>query len=688
MASESAFWHSRDVENSSTVPRVIITGVRGFGAHHLANARRLEAEGRLRVVALADPAVQESELDGIPVFAELDSALRAHPADVVIVATPIDTHEALCASAMRAGADVLLEKPPVATMADYDALLALQQETGRAIQVGFQSLGSHAIDAFAKDAFGLGELVAVSAKGLWTRPRRYWSRARWAGRRTLDGHPVVDGVTTNPLAHAVATALRIAGYRDAASVAAVETDLYRVNAIESDDTSVVRITGDGRVPVTCALTLCAAPSQTEDRGATVVVTGTRGSAELSYTTDVVTAGGERIRLGRDDLLTNLLEHRDSGRPLITPLKEVGAFMRVVEAVRLAPEPTTIDPAFVQWQSPEGDLEGPDAHPVLDGIDEWVGRAAAQGRTFTELGAPWTHQERDRVLATASVDGALVADLLDGAGTIPFSSPHPYLHPVRTPSGVTLTARHPADHDWHVGLSFTVQDADGVNFWGGRTYVREQGYRRLDDHGVIRTDSVEHDEGGIVQHLSWIAPDGDTVLTERRVLRASALHASDSGDDARLLELDVHLTPAHGEVELGSPGSKGRVDAGYGGLFWRLPACRDVDVCTADAAGEQAVNGSVSGWLAFSARFLAGPGENGDATIVLLPGDEETAGDPWFVRVEDYPGLGSAVAWDATTVVPASGLLRRYLAVVADGRPTAEEVAELAAKAVERAEKRS
>jgi predicted dehydrogenase len=686
------------VESSSTVPRVIITGVRGFGAHHLENARRLQADGRLRVVALADPAVQEPALDGIPVFADLDPALHEHPADVVIVATPIDTHEALCASAMRAGADVLLEKPPVATMADFDTLLALQQETGRAIQVGFQSLGSHAIDAFAKDAFGLGELVAVSAKGLWTRPRRYWSRARWAGRRTLDGHPVVDGVTTNPLAHAVATALRIAGYRDAASVADVETDLYRVNAIESDDTSVVRITGDGRVPVTCALTLCAAPRQTEDRGATVIVTGTRGTAELSYTTDVVTSGGERTTLGRDDLLTNLLEHRESGRPLITPLRDVGAFMRVVEAVRLAPEPTTIDPAFVEWRSPDGDLEGTDAYPVLEGIDEWVDRAAAEGRTFTALGTPWSHAERDRVLATASVDGGFVADLLDGAGTIPFSSPHPYLHPVRTPSGVTLTARHPADHDWHVGLSFTVQDADGVNFWGGRTYVAGQGYQRLDDHGVIRTDSVEHDGDRIVQHLSWIGPDGDTVLTERRGLRASALSAAGPGasaqraaaprDATRLLELDTRLTPAHGEVVLGSPGSKGRVDAGYGGLFWRLPACRDVDVYTADAEGEQAVNGSVSGWLAFSARFLAGPGENGEATIVLLPGDEETAGDPWFVRVEGYPGLGSAVAWDATTTVPETGLVRRYLAVVADGRQTRERTVELAAQAAERAEMRS
>ncbi|MET3720702.1 isopentenyl diphosphate isomerase/L-lactate dehydrogenase-like FMN-dependent dehydrogenase [Arthrobacter sp. UYEF21] len=57
----------------------------------------------------------------------------------------------------------------------------------------------------------------------------------------MDGIDVVDGVATNPLAHAAATALRIAGARTTADIASVETDLYRANEIESDDTSVLRI---------------------------------------------------------------------------------------------------------------------------------------------------------------------------------------------------------------------------------------------------------------------------------------------------------------------------------------------------------------------------------------------------------------------------------------------------------------
>ena len=93
----------------------------------------------------------------------------------------------------------------------------------------------------ATDAFGIGEIVKVTATGAWSRTVGYWNRSPWAGRRSLHGQPVVDGVVTNPLAHATATALAVIGCREADDVVAVDTDLYRANAIDSDDTSVVRI---------------------------------------------------------------------------------------------------------------------------------------------------------------------------------------------------------------------------------------------------------------------------------------------------------------------------------------------------------------------------------------------------------------------------------------------------------------
>ena len=666
--------------HSAPAPHVVITGVGGYGRLHLENARRLAETGRLVIVALVDPAVaaQRDSDGGIPIYADLTAALARHRADIVIVATPLDTHERLAEIAMRAGADVLLEKPPVPTMAAFERLLEVQRETRRVVQVGFQSLGSAAIAALKDDALDLGLTERVSATGLWSRKKSYWARARWAGRRTLDGHAVVDGVATNPLAHAVATALRIAGYDTADSVSRVETELYRANAIEADDTSVIRISGPGHPTVTCVLTLCAPPELHDepDRGATVTVLGQRASATFSYTTDVVSIGDEQRTFHRADLLENLIEHRRSGAELIVPLVSTGAFMRVVEAVRRAPEPTKIDPRQVTWHGEEGD-----EYPIVDRIVESVRAASAAGVTFSEQGVPWAMRGVDRVIATAEVDGTLVAEEVDGGGTIEFSSPHPYLHPVRTLSGVTVTATHPADHDWHTGVGFTVQDAAGVNFWGGRTYVRDSGYETLDDHGrieVVRTDRLETGQlgDGVEHELVWRGPDGEAVLEEQRRIRWRPI-AFGGDRHAWALEVDVHLTPVANDVSLGSPGSKGRAGAGYGGFFWRFPDCSEVSVFTPDASGEDDVNGSVAGWLAFSAQFTAGPEHNGRASVVLAGGDEVTAADRWFVRVRDYPGIGSAVAWDARTPVPADGLTRRYRAAVVDGSVSPAEAGELA-----------
>ena len=39
------------------------------------------------------------------------------------------------------------------------------------------------------------------------------------------------------------------------------------------------------------------------------------------------------------------------------------------------------------------------------------------------------------------------------------------------------------------------------------------------------------------------------------------------------------------TQLNSPGSKGRIGGGYGGFFWRFPACENVEVFTDQARGE-------------------------------------------------------------------------------------------------------
>jgi hypothetical protein len=91
---------------------------------------------------------------------------------------------------------------------------------------------------------------------------------------------------------------------------------------------------------------------------------------------------------------------------------------------------------------------------------------------------------ERTLARLRLGDVPVADEVDGSDLDPNLSPRPYLHPVRTLGGTVVTDALPADHRWHLGISVALQDVEGWNFWGGRTYVRGQGYVWRGDHGRI------------------------------------------------------------------------------------------------------------------------------------------------------------------------------------------------------------
>ncbi len=359
-----------------TGPRVAVAGVHGHGASHVRNVTRLAAAGRASLVGVADP--RPTDDLSVPAFGSLEELLEATEVDVVIISTPIQTHVPLATLAMRAGIDVLLEKPPTASLAEFEELSAVVAETGRACQVGFQAQASAATSALAAMiADGqLGEIRGISAVGKWVRKAQYFQRARWAGRRTLDGIAVVDGAVTNPLAHATAAALLLDGSTGVDDVLSVETELYRANPIESDDTSTVRITTTRGTTIVVAVTLCA----TEHLEPSVIVHGSTGDVVLRYASDRI---GD-TEYGRADLLENLLAHRaDPGVPLYCPLQATGGFTRVVEAVRTAPDPVEIPAELVRWEG-----EGPERRPIVLDVENWIDRASDELALFSELGAPW------------------------------------------------------------------------------------------------------------------------------------------------------------------------------------------------------------------------------------------------------------------------------------------------------------
>ena len=107
--------------------RVAVVGIHGHGSTHVRNALSLQEHGKCRLVGVADLRPPDAGTVGpdVGVFTDLESLLAVTDVDIVVVCTPIHTHRQLAEAAMRAGADVLLEKPPVPTMAEFEHLLAL-----------------------------------------------------------------------------------------------------------------------------------------------------------------------------------------------------------------------------------------------------------------------------------------------------------------------------------------------------------------------------------------------------------------------------------------------------------------------------------------------------------------------------------------------------------------------------------
>ncbi|MCT9869047.1 DUF6807 family protein [Paenarthrobacter aurescens] len=669
---------NRDSSASRTAPaRIALVGVHGFGTHHLRNLERLSAQGVVELVAVADPhppapgALPETTA----VHANLDALLAGdHRPDVIIVATPIQTHAPLALSVLASKADLYLEKPPVASMADFLRLQEAAEAAGRSVQIGFQSLGSLALPALEKLAGGaatgelpgIGRLKGISATGRWVRDRAYYQRSRWAGKRSLDGVDVVDGVATNPLAHAIATALRIAGARKAEDLAFVDTDLYRANDIEADDTSVIRMRTVNGLPITCALTLCA----TEPVEPYVTLHGTEGTAVFHYTEDKVTvrveAGEITHVFGRDDLTENLLQHLSGGTPLLSPLDHSGAFMRVLEAIRTAAAPALIPAKYVDWVG-----AGDQAHAVIPNIEDILERATLAHASFSELGLPWARPATAGAEALFSPEdaeaNAPTTVIRSGDGLETELAPRPYLHPVSTRDGIVVTDHLAADHVWHLGAGFAVQDVNGSNFWGGRSYRRTAGkYMDLTDHGRIEIAEITHDQDCTVLDLRWLASDGSLVLQERRTYRRALID-----QHTWRLDIQTRLT-AVVDATLGSPGSHGAAGSGYGGFFWRLPVNASPRVFSSTAEGEPSVHGSVSPWLAWTGEFDGGP-----ATLVF--GSPSESPDPWFVRCQGYPAVGSALAWDTAVELAADTTLTRSNTVwISDGTLGMQEIERLVA----------
>ena len=378
-------------------PTVALIGANGHGRWHRHRIAELQEAGRARLVALADTQPIDPDPpvpDGVPTFAGYRELLATTRPDVVVICTPPHTHLPIALDAIEAGCDLLLEKPPVASLAAHRTLAAALNAAGRTCQVGFQALGSRAWALF-RDAVAGDPPTGIAAVASWQRDDAYYSRAPWAGRRNVDGRPVIDGALVNPLAHAVMQTLASAAAAGAGRPRLLAVERYRTRPIEVDDTAFARITFDQGPDVVVAVTLAG-----EDliAGEIIARWGVE-QAVLEYPTDrlalpsapeltapeltapELTAPELTAVPGRTDLLTNLLDHRENGADLLVPLESTRDFTALLEALTEpdVPLPQLIDDKYL-------DRDG--GTRTIRGVNALIRQAAETMRLPSELGVPW------------------------------------------------------------------------------------------------------------------------------------------------------------------------------------------------------------------------------------------------------------------------------------------------------------
>ncbi|MGW3286707.1 Gfo/Idh/MocA family protein [Streptomyces sp. NPDC001002] len=172
---------------------VIGTGAIGRGSHLPALARLAE-EGETEVVAAVDiDAIAVEEFcreGGVPnAYTDLDLMLREQRPDLVTICTPPTLHRAQTIAALRAGAWVWCEKPPMPTLADYAAVEAEEGTDGGpyaaiVFQHRFGSASSHVRGLLSSGA--LGRPLVAHCQTTWYRDTAYYA-VPWRGRWATEG---------------------------------------------------------------------------------------------------------------------------------------------------------------------------------------------------------------------------------------------------------------------------------------------------------------------------------------------------------------------------------------------------------------------------------------------------------------------------------------------------------------------
>jgi predicted dehydrogenase len=216
--------------------KVAIVGAGNISRRH---AEAYEATGKTDLVGVNDiifaKAEALAEKHGSTPYADLSELLSDADPDLVSVATPPGSHAALALEILAAGKSVLLEKPPVLSLAEMDAVAEAERSSKGSVYVVFQhrhgSGGVRAADLLSRGVLGKPQVAVCET--LWFRPRSYFD-PDWRGTWVGEG----GGPTLGHGIHQIDLLLHLLGPWQTINATAVRLD----RPVEFEDVSMASVT--------------------------------------------------------------------------------------------------------------------------------------------------------------------------------------------------------------------------------------------------------------------------------------------------------------------------------------------------------------------------------------------------------------------------------------------------------------
>ncbi len=397
---------------------VCLVGVKGYGRTYFKLLMDAAERGEVRLVAAAirNQTRDKEECDGLRaigcrLYTDYREMFASHGrgVDLACIPTGIHLHAPMTIAALRAGMNVLVEKPTAGTIQEVRAMQDAERVSARPESGGYRRRAERESDLFvavgyqtmyAEEAIAmkraildgrLGRVRSIKCMGSGSRDSIYYARNSWSGRLKVGDDWVLDSPFQNANAHQLNMMLFLAGtaLEAPARPKSIQAELYRAYDIEAPDTACMRIVTEAGVPIYFCVSHCP-----EGKGfpPEIVVTGEKGTMRWFFHDRLVietegqapeTRPAEGAPESRDSMLRAVIGKVTDPGTFVCTLDVAGAHTLCVNGAHQSSPVRPIPPEHIRTEPSRGETR-----MVIAGLDEAMRRGAETEKLFSELGVPW------------------------------------------------------------------------------------------------------------------------------------------------------------------------------------------------------------------------------------------------------------------------------------------------------------